>query len=139
MTHDEISPSSNSADTAEATDPAAIVRAALQRLNDHDVDGYFALCADNLDYVSMTTVEGKAAARALDEAALAALPDHWRRIDRLLVSGDTVAVWLTFGGTPAGKEPFEAEFCNIFEVRDGLIASLKTYANWPEVMARVGL
>ncbi|WP_181198400.1 nuclear transport factor 2 family protein [Enhygromyxa salina] len=125
--------------SSEATDPSVIVRAALQRLEERDLDGYFALCADDMVYVSMTTVHGKEAARALDEAALAGLSDHWRRLERLLVSGDTVAVWLVFGGTPTGKEPFEVEFCNIFEVRDGLIQKITTYANWPVVLAQVGM
>ena len=135
MTNGDINPSSHHVDT----DPAATVCSALQRLNEHAVDGYIALGADDLVYASMTTVKGMEAARALDEAALAKLPDHWRRIDRLLVSGDTVAIWLTFGGTPAGKEPFEAELCDIFEVRDGLIHSITTYANWPVMMERLGL
>lgn len=121
------------------TTPDTIVRAAFDRLNAHDLDGYYALLAEDISYTAMTTTHGRAAARAVDAAGFAALPDHWRRIDRLLVSGDVVAVWLTFGGTPATTgEAMEVEFCNIFEVRDGLIQALTIYTDWPALFAQLG-
>jgi ketosteroid isomerase-like protein len=119
------------------SDPRAVVEAAFQRLNEHDIDGYFALCADDFVYsVGPSVVRGKPAARAVDEPAYTALPDHWRRIDKILASRDTVAVWLTFGGTrSADGVAREVDVCDIFEVRDGLIQSLACYADWNQLIS----
>lgn len=122
----------STASEVNPTDPATVVEEALRRLNDHDLDGYYALCADDFRYVGTAERVGHAAAREVDEPMFAAVPDHWRRIDKLIVGGDVVAVWLTLGGTPtATGQAFEAEFCDIIEVRDGLIQSLTLYADWP--------
>ena len=119
-----------------AADPRSVVLTALDRLNAHDLEGYYELCADDFVYVGTTERRGKAEARAVDEPLFAGLPDHWRRVERLLVSGDTVAVWLTFGGTPtANGRAFEAELCDLIEVRDGKIQSIRMYGDWPALMA----
>jgi ketosteroid isomerase-like protein len=121
-----------------ASDPESVVVAAFDRLNAHDLEGYYDLCADDFRYVGTTVREGKAEARAVDEPFFAQLPDHWRRIDKLLVSGNTVAAWLTFGGTPAASgRSFEAEFCDVIEVEDGLITSLTMYGDWPALMEKM--
>ncbi|MFO7563622.1 MAG: nuclear transport factor 2 family protein [Enhygromyxa sp.] len=120
-------------------DPKAVVERAFACLNEHDLDAYYALCADDFTYTGMTTTRGRDVARQIDAAAFAALPDHWRRVERILVSGDTVAVWLVFGGTsPATGEPFEIEFCDVFEVREGLIQSITMYADWPALLQQIG-
>lgn len=117
-------------------DPRTVVLTALERLNAHDLDGYYDLCADDFAYTGTAARRGKAEARAVDEPLFASIPDHWRRVDKLLVSGDMVAVWLTLGGTPAANgQAFEAEFCDVIEVRDGLIRSLTMYADWPSLMS----
>jgi ketosteroid isomerase-like protein len=119
-------------------DPQTVVLTALERLNAHDLDGYYELCADDFAYIGTTERRGIAEARAIDEPLFAGLPDHWRRVDKLLVSGDTVVVWLTLGGTPvANGVAFEAELCDVIEVRDGKIQSLRMYADWPAFMAKL--
>ncbi|MEY2471986.1 MAG: SnoaL-like polyketide cyclase [Actinomycetota bacterium] len=121
-----------------ANDPRSVVVAALDRLNDHDLDGYYDMCADDFRYVGTTAREGKSEARAVDEPFFARVPDHWRRIDKLLVSGNTVVVWLTFGGTAAASgRGFEAELCDVIEVEDGRITSLTMYADWPTLMSKM--
>ncbi|MDP1792589.1 MAG: nuclear transport factor 2 family protein [Acidimicrobiales bacterium] len=121
-----------------ATDPKTVVVTALDRLNEHDLEGYYALCADDFTYTGTGTRRGKDEARATDEPLFAALPDHWRRIEKLLVSGNTVVVWLTFGGTPAATgKSFESEFCDVIEVDNGLITSLTMYADWPTLMSKL--
>lgn len=108
----------------------------MRRLNDHDLDGYYALCANDFRYVGTAERIGHTAAREVDESIFAAVPDHWRRIDRMVVSGDVVAVWLTFGGTPTSTgRRFEAELCDIIEVRDGLIQSVTMYGDWPALFS----
>jgi ketosteroid isomerase-like protein len=121
-----------------STDPQTVVLTALDRLNEHDLDGYYALCAPDFAYTGTSTRHGHAEARSIDEPLFAGIPDHWRRVDRILVSGDYVAVWLTFGGTPAATgQPFEAELCDIIEVREGLIQSLTMYADWPAFASKL--
>lgn len=117
---------------ARIDDPRELVETAFQRLNDHDLDGYYALCAEDFtSCVGRQSRGGVAEARTMDEPLFAALPDHWRRIDKLLVSGDTVVVWLTFGGTPTRTgRPVTLDLCNVIEVRDGLIRSVTMYADW---------
>lgn len=121
-----------------AFDPMAVVMEAFDRLNDHDLDGYYDLCANDLVYTGTAERRGIEEARSIDEPIFAMLPDHWRRVERILVSGDTVAVWLTFGGTPTSNgRPFEIELCDIFEVRDGKIQSLRMYGDWSTLMEKL--
>ncbi len=75
-------------------------------------------------------VEGAAAVTAADRKIFALVPDHWPRIDRLLVDGENVAFWLRFGGTLATTgEGFEIEICGIVKVRDGKIATWNFYSD----------
>jgi len=86
---------------------------------------------DDFEYIGTTERRGIDEARAIDEPIFATLPDHWRRVEKLLVSGDKVAVWLTFGGTPTSNgQSFEIDLCDIFEIRDGKIQSLRMYSDW---------
>ena len=124
-----------------ATDPRSIVLAAFDRLNAHDLDGFYDLCADDLEYEYVGTMElrGKAEARAFDEPGFVGLPDHWRRVEKLLVCGDTVAVWLIFGGTPTVTgQAFEADVCDVIKVSDGKIQSVRCYTDVPALMAKLG-
>jgi ketosteroid isomerase-like protein len=122
------------------SDPKSVVLAAIDRLNAHDLEGYYDMCADDFAYIGTTERRGKSEARAVDEPLFAGLPDHWRRLEKLLVCGDTVAVWLTFGGTPtATGRAFETELCDLIEVRDGKIQSLRMYGDWPALMAKLAL
>ena len=62
---------------------------------------------------------------------------EWRRIERLLVDGDVVVAWIVLGGTlVADGQPFEAEVCDIFEVRNDLIRSVTVYADRTELSRR---
>ena len=55
------------------------------------------------------------------------------------MSGETVAVWLTFGGTPtATGRSFEAELCDLVEVPDGKVQSLRMHADWPALVTKLG-
>lgn len=121
------------------SDPGTLVRTAFDRLNEHDLDGYYALLAEDVTYVGVATTRGRDAARATDAPVFAMLPDHSRRVDRMLVSGDTVAAWLVFSGTHAATgERFEAEFCDILEIRGGFIQSITMYADWAALLPLLG-
>ena len=110
----------------------------FRRYNDHDLDGCYELGADDLRLDGAVSAVGKEAARALDEEFFAVLPDHRRRIDKILVSGDTVAVWITFGATPiATGVPLEFELCDVIEVHDGRITSVTILADWQAVLPKL--
>jgi len=122
----------------DGDDPRSLVEEWFRRYNDHDLDGCYELCADDLRLAGQVAADGKEAARALDEQFFAALPDHRRRIDKILVSGDTVAVWITFAATPvATGVPLEFELCDLVEVHDGLITSVTIHADWQAVLPQL--
>jgi ketosteroid isomerase-like protein len=108
-------------------DPASLVRAAFEHLNAHDLDAHYALLTD--DVVSIGVLgrfEGKDAVRAGIDPAFDAMPDHWRRIERMAVSDESVATWT--GGTVASTgEKVEIEGCVIWTVQDGRIRSIREY------------
>lgn len=78
---------------------------------------------------------GRKAIEAVDFPFLHRL-DHWRRLDRVIESGDTVACWLTFGGTAkeTGRS-FQNDVCNVFKFASGQIVSWQSYGDFSEVMA----
>lgn len=113
-----------------------VVEEAFERLNAHDVDGYHALLHDDVVITGTGETRGLEANRMLDTTIFGVLPDHWRRVDRILEVGDTVAAWLTFGATAsATQRPFEVEVCDIIEVRDGRITSITMYGDWAPMYA----
>ena len=66
------------------------------------------------------------------------MPDHWRRVEKLLVDGDVVVAWLTFGGTPTvNGVPFEVEVCSVLEVRSGKVQSTRMYTDSPNLVSRL--
>ena len=111
-------------------DPAALVCAAFEHLNAHDLDAYYALLADDVVSIGLTgRFDGKDAMRAGIGLSFDAIPDHWRRVERMAVSGDSVATWITFGGTVAATgEPIELEGCVIWDIQDGRICAIREYA-----------
>ena len=120
------------------TDPKSIVVALYDRLNKHDLDGYYDLFAEDILYTGASESRGIAEARAANEPFFENVPDHWRRVERVLVDGDMVAAWLTFGGTPrANDTPFEVEVCSLIEVGDGKVRSIRMYTDWPALLSKL--
>jgi ketosteroid isomerase-like protein len=114
-----------------------LVRDALAHLNEaRDIEGYAACCTDDVVHTHPQGVSrGKAEFLAF-HSAFALLSHRSSRIERLLVSGDSVAVWSTSGGTVAATgRSFEIEVCTIFDVRDDKICALAEYADFTTVMA----
>ncbi|MGH9026895.1 MAG: nuclear transport factor 2 family protein [Acidimicrobiia bacterium] len=109
-------------------DPREVVLGAFQALNDHDLERYAGLLAEDVEERHPYQLTGREAVTAGDRATLELIPDHWRKIDRLLVDGDNVAFWLRFGGTVAATgKSFEVEICGIVKVRDGKITTWDFY------------
>ncbi|MGH9114082.1 MAG: nuclear transport factor 2 family protein [Acidimicrobiales bacterium] len=113
-------------------DPRDVVLRLFQALNDHDLERYAGLLAEDVEERHPYHLTGRDAVTAGDRATLELIPDHWRKIERLLVDGDHVAFWLRFGGTIADTgKGFEVEICGIVTVRDGKIATWDFYTDKP--------
>ena len=103
----------------DGIDREATVLAALELLNGHDPEAYLRACTD--DVVSRCPMGEFRGADANREyfSGLDAVPDHWRRVERTLVSGNDVATWGRWGGTvEATGRSFDIDFCTIFTVDD---------------------
>jgi len=69
-------------------------------------------------------------------STFALLSHRHARIERLLVSEDSVAVWSTSGGTVAATGgSFVVEACTIFDVRDDKLCAVIEYADVTAVLA----
>lgn len=117
--------------------PADLVTASLEALNSGALDAYYALLSEDFVYTTpLYSVQGRAATRAADAPMFEQLSHHWREAERILTSGDKVAVWLRFGGTVARNgRTFEIEVCDIFTVAGGEITALEIYGDFSEVLA----
>lgn len=113
-----------------------LVLSALERLDAMDIEGYADHCTDDVVHTHPSGVS-----RGRDEfvafhSAFHLLADRYRRDQRILVSGDSVVVWITSGGTVAATgKSFEVEACTIFDIRDGKICALTEYADFGPVIA----
>ena len=114
-----------------------LVRGALQLLNESlDIEGYAECCTDDVVHTHPLGVDrGKTEFLAF-HSSFKLLSHRYARIERLLVSGDSVAVWQTSRGTVAATgRSFEIETCGIFDIRDGKICAITEYADFTPVMA----
>jgi len=117
--------------------PADVVRAAVERLNANDLPGYYALMADGMVMITESrTLSGKPAVIAELDEGFQAVSNHWTMtVDRLVVSGEHVATWLTLGGeTVESGMPWKVEGCTVWEVREGYIASVREYYDWSPLL-----
>ncbi|MEX0664504.1 MAG: nuclear transport factor 2 family protein [Acidimicrobiia bacterium] len=121
-----------------ADDPRTVVLQVFEALNDHNLERYAALLADDVEELHPYQLTGRDAVIAGDRATLELIPDHWRKIDRLLVDGERVAIWLRFGGTIAAtSESFEVEICGIARVCDGKVATWNFYTDRAPMMKAI--
>jgi ketosteroid isomerase-like protein len=113
-----------------------LVRSALERLEAFDMEGYADCCTDDVVFTHPLGV-----ARGREEflqfhSAFHALSERYRRDERLLVSNNAVAVWITSGGTVAATgRSFEIQACTIFDIEDGKICAITEYADFGPVVA----
>ena len=83
---------------------------------------------------------GKAQVVAEMRENLGMTSEHWRNVERLLVSGDYVATWLIAGGLVAESgNRWEMQECAIWKVRDGRIEAIQDYADWRPLLAAFGV
>jgi ketosteroid isomerase-like protein len=119
-----------------------VVRAAVERLNANDLAGYYALMADGVEMVTESrTLTGKPAVTAELDKNFQSVSNHWTAtVDRLVVSGNHVATWLTLGGeTVRSGVPWQVEGCTVWEVRQGYITSVREYYDWSPLLQALGM
>jgi ketosteroid isomerase-like protein len=97
------------------------------------------------------TMRGLAATVAYGQAFLTAFPDGRLHLDSSVESGDTIMVEGRFTGThtgpmagPGGTIPpsgrtLELQYCDVFKVRDGRIATHRIYYDRIDFMIQLGL
>jgi ketosteroid isomerase-like protein len=121
--------------------PDEVVKAAVERLNANDLAGYYALMADDIVTINdQRTVTGKQAVIATLDENLSAVSDHWRTIERMAVSGQSVATWLSIGGTAVGSgRRWQVEGCTIWEIRADHITSIREYYDWSPLIEALGV
>jgi ketosteroid isomerase-like protein len=121
--------------------PEHVVRAAIERVNADDFPGYYDLMADGIVMVTETrTLTGKPAVTPELDACFQFVSNNWMRVDRLVVSGDHVATWLTVGGaTVMSGVPWQVEGCTVWTVREGSIASIREYYDWGPLLRALGM
>ena len=113
-----------------------LVRTALERLDAMDIEGYADHCTDDVVHTHPRGVSHGRAEVLAFHAAFHQLSDRYRRDQRLLVSGDSVVVWITSGGTVAATgKSFETQACTIFDIRDDRISALTEFADFGPVLA----
>ena len=121
--------------------PAHVVRGAVERLNANDLAGYYALLADDVVMVTESrTLNGKPAVTAELDAGFQATSNHRITVDRLVVSGNRVAAWLTMGGEDVRSGvPWQVEGCTVWEVSEGYITSIREYYDWCPLQQALGM
>jgi ketosteroid isomerase-like protein len=122
-----------SADDAETARTLAVVREFLDAVTRHDVDAILANMTHDAVYenfgedVDRGRHEGHPSIRAAFEAVFAACPDCRSDTDELFASGDRCCYCWTMRWTqPDGSEGASCG-TDVFVVRDGRVASKKTY------------
>ncbi len=102
--------------------------------DEHDVDGIVDMFTDDVVFeASFGTqpygerAEGKPAARELAAAVFAKVPDlHFAEI-RHVVTADFAVVESVTTGTPVGGAPYETHLVDVLTIRDGKIATKRSY------------
>jgi steroid delta-isomerase-like uncharacterized protein len=120
-----------------AASPQAVAERFAATLSAHDIDGFAALFSDS--YVNHQSsaaapppanVSPKQASVAFFKARLTGVPDMKVAIEAMVVDNDRVAASFVYAGThggvyfgvaPTGK-PLRFTSCDIFRIKDGLIA-----------------
>jgi steroid delta-isomerase-like uncharacterized protein len=135
-------------------DNEKLIRDLFEAFNNRDYDGivgYMAPDATMTDMGSGRTLQGAEGGSAFSKALFDAMPDGSFTIDRLYSSGDTVLIEYTGRGThtgdlaiPAGTLPATGRsvtmhLCDIYEIRDDTVQSVRSYFDTGSIMAQLGL
>lgn len=118
------------------TEARELVERIVLAYNDRDIDALVALYQPDITYWSAIDgiQEGVDAVREHLEHLHRTLPDERMRAETVITDGQVIVVEFESTGTnPAGR-PYRIEFTEVFELRDGKVASIKVYLD-PEAVA----
>ena len=122
--------------------PGDVVRSYLAALNEHDPDAVCVWVSDDFhnEHTSArgTSLKGKAAYRERLPNFLATFVDLHYDVDRMVASGEDVAVAYRFSGRYTGQ-PFSIRGTFWFEVRDDRIVHRVDYYDGVTFEQQVGL
>lgn len=114
------------------TEMVDALRAAVEALNEGDIDTFYELVADDCVFTSpLGVMHGRQAILDGDRSILLQMDPHHRRlVAGPIVSGDAIVSWGVFGGTVKGTgKSFESEICNVMHVKDGKIVVWESYSD----------
>ncbi len=132
----------------------SIARSFYDHWNNRDFDRAAAMFAPDSEIVLVghnTRLTGPEGATELARMWADGFPDGRVTIDRTCASGDCACVEMTGRGThtgtlrspggdiPATGRSVELEMCDVFEIRDGKIVSLRSYLDSGAMLAQLGL
>ena len=135
-------------------DNATMVRSLFEAWNKRDYNTISQQMAPNstlIDMGSGRTLQGSEGAVQFTKSLFDALPDGEFTIDHLTAKEDTVVVEYTGRGThtgdlvipagtvPATGRPLTMHLCDIYEIRDGKVQTVRTYIDSGAIMAQLGL
>jgi uncharacterized protein (TIGR02246 family) len=120
--------------TAQREEARAVVERVVQLYNDKDLEGLSALYADDITLWSSLGAETSGKQEFLDHIRhlFDRLPDERMTADVVVTDGSTAVLELTSRGTDDGA-PYEISSTEVFEIENGLLASVKTYID-PEIV-----
>lgn len=116
----------------------ALIEHAIDLLNKHDLDAYYALFAPESAYRRPGPVVGPPAMRAFDQQFWDVVPDHHRSIEQILVDEDFVVAWVRVVGNHTSGSAIDVAFLNVFQVDEGKIVNLWMYFDSAEMARQLG-
>jgi ketosteroid isomerase-like protein len=116
-------------------DARSLVDGIVAAYNGHDTDALVALYQPDIKYWSALDglQEGVSAVREHIDHLHETLPDERMTAQTVITDGEVVVVEFESSGTNPAGNPYTIEFTEVFEIRDGKIASIKVYLDPEEV------
>lgn len=105
--------------------------------NSHNTDALVALYQPDITYWSALDglLEGIDAVREHLDHLHETLPDEQMHAQTVMTDGELIVVEFESTGTNPARNPYTIDFTEVFELRDGKVASIKVYLD-PEEVAR---
>lgn len=119
---------------ANRNETRAFVDQIVRLYNEKDLEGLSALYAEDIALWSSLGADttGKQNFRNHVRELFDRLPDEKMTVDVVITDGTAAVLELTSRGTTEGV-PYEISFTEVFEIKDGLLTSVKTYID-PDVV-----
>jgi len=137
-----------------AEENAKLARSLYDMFNKGDIDGMVAQAAESVEVMGVPsgmTLHGPEGMRQYTQSWASAFPDAQIEITNVVVSEDSAVVEFRGRGThtgplvgpqgeisPTGKA-VDVPFCDIYQIKEGKITSLRSYFDTATLMGQLGL